>query len=598
MHLLTEAAVFFGAAVVAVPLAKRLGLGAVLGFLAAGALIGPHGLGLIAEVESVLHFSELGVVFLLFVIGLELEPSRLWELRWRVFGLGGMQFGLTTLVLFGLWRAAGFGWQSALVLSLGLSLSSTAFALQILAERSELTAPHGRAGFGVLLFQDLVVIPILALMPLLAMGSESGMASLTSRSNLVQVAIAVVLLVGLVFAGRFLVRPLLAFTATAQMPEVSTAAALLVVVGTALAVSAAGLSMALGAFMAGVLLAESEYRHELEANIEPFKGLLLGLFFISVGMSANLSLVVTQPWVLMASVAALVTVKAIILWFICGTGQWTRSGSLGPRSRLAFAIILSQGGEFGFVIFEQAHGLGILSEATQDLFVLTVTLSMLSTPLLVRLVDMNRKEQEVHRPFDPLEGRPGRVIIAGFGRYGQIVARVLRMKRIPFTALEANASQVDFVRRYGNKIFYGDASRVELLRAAGAQDAQFFVLAVSPVEASMAVATTVRRHFPDLPIFARAEDRQHALRLMAVGAKVIHRETYHSSLATAEELLQALGLSGPDAERAVETFRKHDARVLKEQFLLRDDEKAMMSLARRANVELEHLFDQDEAEVG
>lgn len=595
MSLLAEAAVFLGAAVLAVPIMTRLGLGSVIGFIVAGVLIGPSGFGLISEVESTLHFAELGVVFLLFLIGLELQPSRLWQMRGLVFGLGAFQMAGTTLGLSAVMMFAGFDWKPAIVLALALSLSSTAFALQVLAERSELAAPHGRASFGVLLFQDLMVIPILAILPVLA-DPSAALSEGTADDTWFRALQAGAVLLGLLGVGRYLVRPLLAFTASAKAQEVSTAAALLVVVGTAIAVESAGLSMALGAFVAGVLLSESEFRHELEANIAPFKGLLLGLFFMSVGMATRPASALERPLQLLALLLVLLVVKTAVLLMV-GTFARRWGNLQNTRSRFAFAIVLSQGGEFAFVILREALEGHVLSHAMHDLVVLAVTLSMMTTPLLIRLVDMEAKGDEAARPHDAIEGEAGRVILAGFGRYGQIVARVLRMKRIPFTALEADASQVDFVRRFGNKIFYGDASRVELLRAAGAESAEVFVLAVGEVEDSIRIATTVRTHFPHLPVFARARDRAHAHSLHALGARVIHRETFFSSLQTAQDVMQALGLTETEARRATRVFRQHDEKVLAEQFEMRHDESALVSHARRANEELEELFDQDKAEL-
>ncbi|MEM9112628.1 MAG: monovalent cation:proton antiporter-2 (CPA2) family protein [Myxococcota bacterium] len=595
MNLLEEAAIFLGAAVIAVPIMTRLGLGSVIGFIVAGALIGPSGFGLIAEVESTLHFAELGVVFLLFLIGLELQPSRLWAMRGVVFGLGSLQMAGTTAALSLVMILSGFDWKPALVLALALSLSSTAFALQVLAERSELAAPHGRAGFGVLLFQDLMVIPILAILPVLA-DPSAALSESTPDDTWYRASQAAAVLIGLLVVGRFLIRPLLSFTVSARAQEVSTAAALLVVVGTAIAVESAGLSMALGAFMAGVLLAESEFRHELEANVAPFKGLLLGLFFMSVGMATRPAAALERPFQLAALVLVLLAVKATVLFAVGSTARrWSQLGQL--RSRFAFAIVLSQGGEFAFVILREALEGHIVSHAMHDLVVLAVTLSMMTTPLLIRLVDGETRSGESNRPHDAIEGEAGRVILAGFGRYGQIVARVLRMKRIPFTALEADATQVDFVRRFGNKIFYGDASRVEMLRAAGAEEAEVFVLAVGEVENSVKIAETVRTHFPHLPVFARARDRDHAHVLHALGARVIHRETFFSSLRTAEDVLQALGLTGAEAGQAVRVFKQHDEKVLDEQFEMRGDQSALVSHARRANAELEELFDQDKASL-
>ncbi|NJK89343.1 MAG: glutathione-regulated potassium-efflux system protein KefB [Myxococcales bacterium] len=587
MDLLAQSAVFLVAAVVAVPLFKRLGLGSVLGFIAAGMVIGPLGFGLVEDVHETMHFAELGVVFLLFIIGLELRPSRLWAMRSSILGLGLAQVAVTTFVITAAAWALQVALHSAFFLGMALSLSSTAFALQLLAERSEITSRHGRSAFSVLLFQDIAVIPILAMLPLLA-----GVRVESERSGVAQAVLTLGVVVGLILAGRFLLRPLLGFVARARSHEVSIALALLVVVGTALLVRSVGLSMALGAFMAGVLLAESEYRHELEANIEPFKGLLLGLFFMAVGMSANLSVVVDAPVALLAVSVGLVVAKIVILLGI-GSVSNLKGKPLG-----SFALVLSQGGEFAFVIFGEGLKIGLMTPSQYDLFVVAVTLSMVSTPLLFSLWDRltrSASEPADAREYDRITHAEGDVIIAGFGRYGQIVGRVLRTRHIPFTALEKSPEQVDFVRRFGNKIFYGDAARLDLLRAAGAERARVFVLAIDDAEASMEVARVVRQNFPNLRIFARARNRTHAMDLRGLGVELIERETYHSSLQTAGKVLEFMGLSRADAQRAVSAFREHDERVLEEQLALREDEEAMVAHAKKANLQLEQLFEKDRA---
>ncbi|HUR40592.1 MAG TPA: monovalent cation:proton antiporter-2 (CPA2) family protein, partial [Verrucomicrobiae bacterium] len=452
--MLSAVAIFLVAAVIAVPLSRRLGLGAVLGYLAAGLVIGPWGLGLISDVDDILHFSEFGVVLLLFLIGLELQPERLWRLRGQVFGLGGAQVAATTLVLATAAYALDVPPMAALIAGFGLAMSSTAFVLRMLSERNELTSREGRMAFAILLFQDLAVIPFLALVPMLAGGGEGAGALPALR------ALAVIALV--VFAGRFLLRPVLRHLAAAKVPEIFTAAALLVVIGTSLLMEAVGLSMSLGAFLAGVLLADSEFRHELQADLEPFQGLLLGLFFMAVGMSVNLGLLAEKPLLVLGLVAGLVIAKAGVLYAI---GRIARGPADASR---ALAIALSQGGEFAFVLFGVAAVAGVLDAPLHQLLLVVVTLSMATTPALYALQARFRAPL-AGPPFDIIEASEAPVIIAGFGPFGQIVGRLLRLRRIGFTVLEKDVAQVDFVRRFGNKIYYGDAARLDLLRAAHAE---------------------------------------------------------------------------------------------------------------------------------
>lgn len=580
---LSQAAVFLAAAVVAVPLFKRLGLGAVLGYLAAGAAIGPAGLDLVDQVEGTLHVAEFGVVLLLFVIGLELEPRRLWQMRAAVFGGGGLQVALTTAAIAPLAWLLGLAPAAALVVGFALSLSSTAFVLQVLGERLELTAPHGRASFGILLFQDLAAIPALAAIPLLAPAAGAPAPDAGPWASL---GIAAAVIAGLVIGGRFLLRPLFRYVLSTRSRDLSSAWALLVVIGTALLMEQVHLSAALGAFLAGVLLADSEYRHELEANIEPFKGLLLGLFFVAVGMSADLGLVASRPLAVLGVVLGLVAVKAAALLLV---GRLTRM-SFG--SSLDLAIALSQGGEFAFVLFGLAGAAGLLPAAQVDLLVVAVTLSMIATPLLFIARDRLARAPASARPFDAVE-EENPVLIAGFGRFGQIVGRVLRMGKIPFTALEIDVGQVDFVRRYGNKIYYGDAGRVDLLRAAGAAKARLLVVAIDDVEASLRTIEAARHHFPDLEIIARVRNRAHAHRAMALGVRTIVRECYLSSLDAARRALEIVGVPPSDAREYARTFHDHDERVLREQFAVRHDEAAMIAASKRFAEDLEKIFEAD-----
>jgi glutathione-regulated potassium-efflux system ancillary protein KefC/glutathione-regulated potassium-efflux system protein KefB len=533
MAFLAQAAIFLVTAVIVVPLFRRMRLGAVLGYLAAGAIIGPWGLGLIADADATLDFAEMGVVLLLFLIGLELEPSRLWALRHPVFGLGGAQVVVTGIVLTGIAMWLNLSWHAAIVVGLGLAMSSTAIVLTWLGERGQLSSPSGRLAFAILLFQDVAVIPLIALLPLLSpdrTGHESGW---------ILAAKGVAAIAFVIFVSRLLVRPALKLVARFGGREVFTAAALLVVIGAALTMEAMGLSMSLGAFLAGVLLADSEFRHELEADVEPFKGLLLGLFFMAVGMSANLALFVSHPFAVLGVVLGLMAVKALLMYAVA------RMSGTGNEEAQRIAVLLAQGGEFAFVLFVAAQAAGILPGETAEFLVLAVTISMLLAPFSFvvheRLLE-RWLERTAPPEFDLIDGPGNPVIIAGYGRYGQIVSRVLRMAGIPFTAIEASFQQVDFVRRFGNKVYYGDASRLELLESARARDAKLFILAIDDVEASVKTAALVRKNFPNLPILARARNRVHFYRLrdLDIDRDVIEREFFLSSLETARQALELI----------------------------------------------------------
>ena len=582
MTLTGQIAVLLAATVIAVPLFRRFKLSAVLGYLAAGVVIGPWGLGIFQDVENILHFAEFGVVLLLFVIGLELQPSRLWVMRHAVFGAGAAQVVLTTALLAAAARALGLTWPTALVVAFALSLSSTALVLQVLAERRELTARHGRSAFAILLFQDLAIMPALVVLPMLG---NQGPAALDWTA----IALPLVAAAAVVAAGRYALRPALRIIAATRAQEAFTAAALLVVVGTALLFQSAGLSMALGAFMAGVLLADSEYRHELEADIEPFKGLLLGLFFIAVGMSANLGVLLEFPLRVITLTLAYLTVKMLAV------GVAARfSGHDWPTAR-RLGVALAGGGEFAFVLLALASRDGLVPRTTSDLLVIVVTLSMVASPLLIAGADslVRRLKPAASPVFDTIESDDPRVLIAGFGRFGQIVARVLRARRIRFTALEISQAQVDFVRRFGNRLFYGDASRLEMLRAAGAAQASVLVIAIDDVEASVRTAEIARRHFPELRVLARARNRQHAFRLMEAGVTDIWRETFASSLELAEATLVALGTSRDTAASQVRQFRASDEETLRAQALVRDDETKLIATAVASARQLESLFEAD-----
>jgi glutathione-regulated potassium-efflux system protein KefB len=586
---LQTAVVFLLATVIMVPLTKRFRLGAVLGYLLAGVVIGPQLLGLVHDTEGVATISEFGVVLMLFVIGLELSPQRLWVMRRSVFGTGLLQvlasmlaIALVAYYLFGLTGKA------AAIVGGSLALSSTAFGLQILAERKEAGSAYGRQVFAILLFQDVAAIPLIAAVPLLA-------AATSTHVDLFGVLRTVGMILAVVIGGRYLLRPVFRFVAKADSVEVFTATALLVVMGVAWLMELAGVSVTLGAFLAGMLLADSEYRHELESNIEPFKGLLLGLFFISVGMSMDLSLLWTRPVLVLALVAALLLLKGFLLWPL---GRLL--GRLNRADTVRLVVLLACGGEFAFVVLRLAAEQSLISVFQRDVLVLMITLSMALTPLLVVLAAraLNVRPRQPTREFDTIDTAPPRVIIAGFGRVGQIIARVLRAQGISFVALEHSAEQVDFSRRFGTgNLFFGDPARPELLRAAQASTAEVFVLATDDPEANLRTARLVKRQYPHLKIVARARNRQHVFRLLDMGVDDPVRETFHSSLKMTRKTLEALGLSHEFAVDRVERFRRYDEDLLKKQALVYDDETKLVQTTRDALVDLQRLFEAD-AEPG
>lgn len=579
------ALVFLLAAVVAVPLFKRFGLGAVLGYLAAGVALGPFGLKVIRDAEPVMAASEIGVVMMLFVIGLELSPSRLWVMRRPVFGLGALQVVLSGAALGGIALALGLGWKAALVTGLALSLSSTAVSLQLLSERKALNSPHGRTAFAVLLFQDLAAIPLIASIPLLGAAARHGNAG---AGALKAVGAIVVVVIG----GRFLLRQLFRTAARIGVPEMLTASALFAVLGAAWIMSLAGLSMGLGAFLAGVLLADSEYRHEIESQIEPFKGLLLGLFFMSVGMSIDLHRIAAEPWTIALGTLALLSVKSAVLFAI-----GVRPGRLAWREALQLGAVMALGGEFAFVVLAEAAKVQLIDDAVQNRLVAIVGLSMALTPLAMIAVGRwlgAHPERKPERAFDAIPDHDSQVILAGFGRFGQIVARLLLAQKIRFIALETDSEQLEVMRRFGNKVYFGDPSRPDLLRAAGAANAKVFINALEDPAASLRTTRVVKRLYPHLRLFARAHDRRHAWQLMDLGADVT-RETFASGLEMGRDVLVALGMPPEQADDRMHRFRAHDETLLAKQHLIYDDEAALLESARRARSELEQLFEADVA---
>jgi monovalent cation:proton antiporter-2 (CPA2) family protein len=579
---LIQATVFLAAAVIGVPLLKRFGLSSVLGYILAGAVIGPWGLKLARDVEGARDYAEIGIVLLLFLIGLELLPERLWQLRRAVFGFGAAQVAATGAVLgLGAW-ALGVAPASAALIGFGLAMSSTAIGLQILIERKQLATPHGRAGFAVLLFQDLAVIPLLAVLPAL---TEEGPAA--AHAGGLSPLTTVLLFAAVVVAGRYLLRPYFRALANAASQEVLTAGALLVVLAVGVLMHKLGVSMALGAFVAGMLLADSEYRHEIEADIEPFKGLLLGLFFMTVGMSVNFTLIGDEPFKVAALVVVLLAVKLIIVFTLA------RLFGEEKRSAYALAVVLSQGGEFAFVLFSLAASQRLLPAALADLLVAIVTISMLTTPFLVKLLRClpQRRAPVAANGAAPDEDNP--VIIAGFGRFGQVVGRVLATRDIPFTALDRDADQIDFVAQFGNKVYFGDASRPDMLRAAKADKASILVIAVDDIEASVKCAEVAKQQFPQLKIFARARNRLHAYRLLDLGITRVWRETFHSSADMSARVLMELGLPDSTAEETVRIFALHDEHLLKRAAAHHANMPKLIEIAKAGRAELHSLFEQD-----
>ncbi|MHB0775751.1 monovalent cation:proton antiporter-2 (CPA2) family protein [Halomonas sp. WWR20] len=584
MDFLFEAAIILGAAIVAVPLFQWLGLGAILGYLTIGVVLGPSISGFVSEPESVLHFSEFGVVMLLFIIGLELEPKRLWSMRKRLLGLGSAQMLGCGALLSAIGLMLDLPLEVSILLGMILALSSTAFALQVLNERHNLATPHGQAAFSILLFQDLAVIPLLAVLPLFSGGIETQQPG----DIWLGVARSVGLVIAAIVFGRLVFPRVLAFVARSEVHELFTAAALFMVLGMALVMEWAGLSMALGAFLGGVMLADTVYRHELEANIEPFKGLMLGLFFIAVGMSVNLTLVFNNLlWV--AGITLILLVAKMLVIALVG---WA---SRLPRTEIPrLATVIAQGGEFDFVLLTAAVSAGVFDQRVASLCIAAVTITMALTPLLYRTGERLSNRLKETRPFDSDFGDDTPpVLIAGLGRFGQIVARVLKIQDIAFTALDPNIAQVEFIRRFGSRIYYADATRHDLLRAAGAEQAKVLVIAVDDEHAALEIARLARAHFPHLKVYARARNRHHAWQLMEIGVEAVIRETFSSSLEMSHEVLKGLGYPSSNASDAVRTFRDFDNTLFATSYEHRNDRETLVANERAAMAELQLLFQKD-----
>jgi len=582
---LSASLIYLAAAVLAVPLARFAGLGSIIGYLAAGILIGPWGLKLVTRPEDMLQFAEFGVVLMLFLVGLELEPQRLWALRKPIFGWGSLQLFGSTLLLALAALAFGIDWRLAVVAALGLAMSSTAIGLGVLAERNILQTTSGESILSVSLLQDIAAIPILALVPFLA--AQAGAAG-SAGGGWLGAAKVVGTIAAIILGGRLLLRPALRWIAASDTPEIFTAASLLLVVATAALMNAVGLSMALGAFLAGVLLAESEYRRELETDIEPFKGLLLGLFFIAVGMTIDFAVVIAQPLLVAATVIGFLLLKAAVLWAMA------RTMPIPSLERPVFVVLLAQGGEFGFVVFQTAASTGAITAPTASFLIASIAISMLLTPLLLVVAD---------RWWTPLLGGGARtdveelkepqkepVIIAGFGRYGQIVGRMLYANGIQPTVLDHSAEQIEAMRRFGWRVYYGDVTRLDLMRTAGADQARVIVVAIDDIEQSVDCVKMIRANFPRAAIVARARNVQHYYELYELGVRMIERETLDSALMSARSTLEQLGWQPHHARKLALRFRRYNVAQLAAIAPHRKDEARLIAAARQGREQLEELF--------
>ncbi|MBK6592349.1 MAG: glutathione-regulated potassium-efflux system protein KefC [Burkholderiales bacterium] len=576
--------IYLSAAVIAVPLSRALGLGSIIGYLAAGIAIGPWGLGLVTNVQDILHFAEFGVVLMLFLVGLELEPKRLWSLRRPIFGWGSLQVLGCVAAIFLLALLFGTSWPIALVAALGLALSSTAIALQVMGERNLLPTGSGQAGFSILLFQDVAAIPILALLPLLG-GSSASNQALAPVEQAQEAIKIIAVIASIIIGGRLALRPLLRWIARSKTPEIFTAASLLLVVGIAALMQLVGLSMALGAFLAGVLLAESEFRRELETNIEPFKGLLLGLFFIAVGMGVDLGVLRSAPLQMAAIVIGFLSAKAAVIYAMA------RYLKLPFQERPVFTLLLAQGGEFAFVVFQAAAGSSVLPAQTASLLIGAVAVSMLVSPLILVAIDkllLPRYANCGVTPMDEIsEPQDAPILIAGFGRYGQIVSRVLLAQGQPCTVLDHDAEMIEAARRFGYRVFYGDATRLDLLRTAGAERAKVLVVAVDNVTQSLEIVDLAREHFPHLQIVARARDVTHWNQLRDREVMLVQRELFESSLLSARSVLELIGQPREAAEQVIHRFRQHNLELFEQLHPHYKDSAKLISVVKQGRQQLE-----------
>lgn len=584
-NLMVEGLIYLGSAALFVPIAVRLGLGSVLGYLIAGCIIGPWGLKLVSDAESILTFAEIGVVLMLFVIGLELDPKRLWTMRASVFGGGSIQMVGCGVVLSAFCYFLGLDWKIALLIGLTLALSSTAIAMQAMSERSLTASPIGRSAFAVLLFQDIAAIPLVAMIPLLASTGEAT-TLMSFGLSAAKVAGALVLVILL---GRYVTRPLLHFVARSGMREVFSAVALFLVFGFGILLEMAGMSMAMGAFLAGVLLASSEYRHALESDIQPFKGLLLGLFFIGVGMSIDFGTLVHQPLLIATLLVGFMALKAALLWLIA---PWL---GVPKKQRGLFAILIGQGSEFAFVIFSTAQMAGVLPVEWSKALTLAVALSMAVTPLLLVLsarLECNAPKDD--RPQDTIDEENAQVIIAGFGRFGQIAGRLLLANNVHTVVLDHDPDHIETLRKFGTKVFYGDATRVDLLESAGAAQAKVLINAIDDVEANLQLTALAKEHFPNLKVIARARDVDHWYQLRQLGVEAPERELFEGSLRVGRDVLEALGLDAYEAREKADLFRRYNLKMLEATIENYEDTEFRIASMQRAKDMLTAAIEQDQ----
>lgn len=582
-HFIEQALIFISVTIILVPLFQKLGLGSVLGYLIAGMVIGPFGLKFFEDSESILHFSEIGVVFLLFMIGLEIQPRKLWSMRKHLAGYGFLQVSITTVVICICLFLFKINFLPALILGFALSLSSTAFAVQTLVEKNQFNTEFGRNSFSILLAQDLLAIPMLAVVASLSTESSGA-----STSGFIKILYAIGIILFLIFLSRYVMRPVFRAIASTRSREVFTAVDLFIVLGVSVLMEKAGLSAALGAFLAGVLLADSEYRHELEANLDPFKGLLMGLFFIAVGMGVSLDLIRQHPFLILGLSLGYLAIKSIVIY---GLGRLFK---MNHQSSKMMALAIAQGGEFAFVLFGSVSSLKIVDSELIDYLTVLITFSMALNPLISLANQYLTRVKKAGDPtYDEIKDETPEVIIAGFGRFGQTFGRILKAQGIRFVAIDHDAQQVELVRRFGNQVYYGDASRKELLETAGALKAKFFVLAIDDVEQSLKTAELVRTHFPNLQIFARARNRGHVFDLMELGIQDIKREMFDSSVSFSKQLLIAMGLEKDKATKIIERFRTHDEIMLNEQFKVRLDDKSFISVSQQGVAQLAQVLNED-----
>lgn len=584
---INQALFFIASAVILVPIFHKLGLGSILGYLVAGIIVGPYGLSLIHETEMLKHFAELGVILLLFIIGLEIQPTKLWSMRRGLFGLGNLQIFLCSLIFMAIAKYFGVSTIPAAVIGFGLSLSSTAFALQTLEDKSQLGTEYGQSSFSVLLMQDLIAIPALAIIPTLSQNASATGLSLNT------LAMFIVIILGLVLVSRFLIRPAFRIISATRIRELFTAITLVIVLGVASLMLSIGLSAALGTFIAGVLLADSEYRHELEADLGPFKNLLMGLFFIGVGMSVNLDLITSQPLLIIALSLGYILLKMFLV-YVSG-----RIFKLSKTNSKLMALTVGQGGEFAFVIFGIALTYQMADPDVLAILTVVISISMALSPILLLLNDKYEAvvcKEKAKPTYDQIQNESPEVIIAGFGRFGQIFARILRTQNIPFTAIDRDPNQIDLVRKFGNKVYYGDASRLDIMEAAGVAKAKYFVLALDDVSDSVKAAQTIKEHFPHIKIYARSRNRGHSFDLMDLGVTHIKREMFDSSLNFTSDLLKDMGMAPEKVDNIIRKFAKHDLDFIEVQHKVRNDEKMFMSAYNQAQAQLAEVLSQDEKE--